>query len=39
MDVELRSDRQQTLSDLMADLRHLRIVASVAEKGSVMERS
>ena len=32
VDVELRPDRQQTLSDLMADLRHLWIVAAVAEK-------
>jgi hypothetical protein len=32
VDVELGPDRQQTLSDLMADLGHLRIVASVAEE-------
>jgi hypothetical protein len=32
VNVELGSDRQQTLSDLMADLRYLRIVASVAEE-------
>jgi hypothetical protein len=32
VDVKLRSDRQQTLSDLMADLRHLGVVASVAEE-------
>jgi hypothetical protein len=32
VDVKLRSDRQQTLSDLMADLRHLGVMASVAEE-------
>jgi hypothetical protein len=32
VDVKLRPDRQQTLSDLMADLRHLGVVASVPEK-------
>jgi hypothetical protein len=32
VDVELRPDSQQTLSDLMTDLRHLRVVASVAEE-------
>jgi hypothetical protein len=32
VNVELRSNRQQALSDLMTDLRHLGIVASVAEE-------
>jgi hypothetical protein len=30
MNVKLRSNRQQTLSDLVTDLRHLGIVAAVA---------
>jgi hypothetical protein len=32
MNVELRSDREQTLADLMAHVCHLGIVAPVAEK-------
>jgi hypothetical protein len=32
VNIELWSDRQQTLSDLVADLRHLGVVASVAEQ-------
>jgi hypothetical protein len=32
VDVELRSDRKQTVSNLMTGLRHLRVVASVAEE-------
>jgi hypothetical protein len=32
VNVELRSNSQQTLADLMTDLRHLGVVASVAEK-------
>jgi hypothetical protein len=32
VNVKLRPDRQQTLSDLVADLRHLGVVASVAEE-------
>jgi hypothetical protein len=32
VNVEFWSDSQQTLSDLMADLRHLGVVASVAEE-------
>jgi hypothetical protein len=32
VNVKLRSNRQQTLADLMADLRHLGVVASVAEE-------